>query len=184
MKTTIITMISALASICWVQAFDLEKASTTRFKVSYVESEKLPPLTVIPKQFSGREGALKYEAEATESGKDRQVIDEMRRIYLRDLYFPIRVTDNETGNTYEVQADRRTIVARTKEGKVIWRVNPFEDAKLKPYRVQYPFIVYFGRSTMAIQDGKGDRFLGVAFNSSQFGVVNLADGSFTFEGQD
>ena len=184
MKTTILMMMLVFASISSLRAFDVEKASTKRFKVSYVEFKKIPSLTMIPKEFYGREQALKDEQGAVNAGVSSEEVDQIRRIHLRDMYFPIRVTDTETGITYEVQSDRRTIVAKKKDGTMIWKVNPFEDANLKPYRVKHPFITYFGRSTIATQAGRGDRFLGVAFNSSQFGEINLANGSFVFSGQD
>ena len=184
MKATLLASILTLSSLCLAQAFDPEKASTERFKVSFVETDKLPPLSEISKLFYGRESALKGQKELIELGADAKRLDQFRRTRLRHLYFPIRITDTETGNIYEVQKDRRTIVGKTRDGKLLWKVNPFEDAKLKPYRVKHPIITYFGKSTMPVRTEKGDRFLGVAFNSSQFGVIDLSSGSFTFHGND
>ncbi len=184
MKATLLASILTLSSLCLAQAFDPEKAGTARFKVSYVETDKLPPLSEISELIDGRERALKEEMELIQLGADAKRLDQFRRTRLRYMYFPIRVSDTETGNTYEVQKDRRTIVAKTRDGKLLWKANPFEDAKLKPYRVKHPIISYFGRSTTAVQAGNGDRFLGVGFNSSQFGVIDLSNGDFTFSGND
>jgi hypothetical protein len=184
MNTTTLVVLLALALIPCGHAFDVEMASTERFKVSYVEPKKLPTLEAISKQFFGREHVLKMEQEAIASGVTGKELRKVRRIQLEYYYFPIRVTDSKTGNTYEVQKDRRTIIARTNDGKVIWKANPFEDGQLGPYRVEHPFIVYFGKSANAINAGNGNHFLGIAYNSSQFGQIRLADGSFQFGGND
>jgi hypothetical protein len=167
-----------------VQAFDTKWASSDRFKVSYVEAGNLPPLTQIPRMFSGRAEALDLDERLVKTGADAKELANVRRESLRDLYFPIRITDVKTGNIYEVQMDRRTIIARARDGKELWRVNPFVDAKLKPYRVDYPFINYFGRITGPVQPDMEKRFLQVNFNSSQYGRIDLKDGSFTMLGQD
>lgn len=180
MKTTILITILTHAFIVCGEAFDVEKASTERFKVSYVEPKELPTLAVISKDFSGRDDVLEMEQKAIESGVAAEELNRIRRIQLEYYHFPIRVTDTETGNTYEVQSDRRSIVAKTKDGKLIWKANP----KVGKYRVEHPFIVYFGKSTNAINAGKGDGFLGLAYNSSVFGRIDLTDGSFHFEGND
>jgi hypothetical protein len=180
MKTTILITILTFAFIAYGLAFDVDKASTKRFKVSYVEPDKLPDLTVISKKFQGREQVLELEQGWIRSGATAEELNRIRRTQLQHYYFPILVTDTDTGNTYEVQSDRRSIVAKTKDGELIWKVSP----NAGTYRVEHPFIVYFGRSTSAIADGKGDRFLGIAFNSSVFGKIDLTNGSFHHEGND
>ena len=180
MNTAILTTLVVFAFISCGQAFDVEKASTERFKVSYVEPKILPALAVISKQFAGRDHVLKMEQEAIESGITAEELNRIRRIQLQYYHFPIRVTDSETGKSYEVQGDRRTIIAKTKDGKVIWKVNP----ETGNYRREHPFIMYFGKSTNAINAGKGGRFLGIAYDSSVFGQIDLSDGSFHFGGND
>jgi hypothetical protein len=180
MKTTPLIALFAFAITPCGLAFDVEKASTQRFKVSYVSPKELPALAVIPKQFSGRDEVLKTEREAIEAGTTTEELNRFRRIQLEHYYFPIRVTDSQNGNIYEVQSDRRTIIAKTKNGELIWKVSP----NAGTYRVEHPFIVYFGRSTSAVAGGKGDRFLGIAFNSSVFGQIDLTNGSFHHEGND
>lgn len=159
--TLLAGVLSALA-INLLPAFEVEQASSKRFKGSYVESESVPSLSVIPKQFHGRARALRNERQAIEAGMAKEEIDEIRRLFLREMYVPIRVTDPKTGTVYEVQSNRRTTTATSKAGKILWKVNPFKDAKLKPYRVPHPFIGYIGKSTRAERAEKGDLFLAVS----------------------
>lgn len=47
---------------------DTERASSQRFKVAYVEDKKLPPLTVISKDFDEREELLQFEKRMVAAG--------------------------------------------------------------------------------------------------------------------
>lgn len=105
-------------------------------------------------------------------------------MHFRDALFPIRVTDAITGVVYEVHEDRRTVSASKADGTLIWRVNPFKDAGLEPYRMKHPIIVDFGKAPSHYPAGQRDRYLSLGFNSSQFGVIELSTGAFTFAGQD
>lgn len=163
-------------------AFDTEKASDKRFKVSFVEPEELPPISDLPAYFPDRESVISDEALSVKRGDPAEDIRKMRVLHFRYGLYPIRVVDQETGNTYEVQGDRRTIIAKKRDGEILWKVNPFVDAKLEPYRVEHPFIVYFGKSPNR-SNLKGP-VLGINFSSSQFGNIELATGKFHFGGQD
>ena len=165
-----------------VSAFDTDKASTERFKVAYVEPKEIPPLTDLPHYFTERAEAIRNEQIATKRGDDPKDILKMRQLYLRQALYTIRVTDKETGIVYEVQSDRRTISATKQDGTMIWKVNPFVDAKLEPYRVKHPFIGYFGKNLN--QSNIKEPVLGISFNSSQFGVIELESGKFHFSGND
>ena len=162
-------------------AFDTEKASDARFQVAYVEPVTPPDLSVLPSYYGNRAMALADEAAALRRGVSADV-DYVRKLHLRAAVYPIRVTDRESGIVYEVRNDRRTITATRPTGEVIWTVDPFVDARLKPYRMEHPVIVYFGPS--AGRDNRKGPFLAVTFNSSQFGVLDLATGKFDFAGQD
>lgn len=163
-------------------AFDAEKASDQRFKVSFVEPKELPPLSDLPAYFPNREMVIADDALSVKRGDPAEDIRMMRVLHFRYGLYPIRVVDQETGNTYEVQSDRRTIIAKKRNGELIWKVNPFVDAKLGPYRVQHPFITYFGKS--ANRSNLKGPVLSIAFSSSQFGDIELATGKFHFGGQD
>ena len=165
-----------------VSAFDTDKASTDRFKVAYVEPKVTPPLTDLPPYFNERAEAIRNEQIETKRGDDPKDILKMRQLYLRQALYPIRVTDKETGIVYEVQSDRRTITATKHDGTLVWKVSPFVDAKLEPYRFKHPFIVYFGKALN--QSNIKEPVLGISFNSSQFGVIELESGKFHFGGND
>jgi hypothetical protein len=165
-----------------VSAFDTKKASTDRFTVVYVEPKEVPPLSDLPSHFTERAEAIRNEEIALKRGDDPKDILQMRQLYLRQALYPIRATDKETGIIYEVQSDRRTITATKPDGTLVWKVNPFVDAKLEPYRFKHPFIVYFGKTLN--QSNIKEPVLGIAFNSSQGGVIELESGKFHFGGND
>jgi hypothetical protein len=91
--------------------------------------------------------------------------------------------DPATGVILYVETDGRHVAAISPEGKLLWLKNPFVDANLQPYRVPRPTIFTMGHSNWTPPGGTKDAFVGLGFNSSQFGVINLRTGEFTFEGQ-
>ncbi|MBI4851268.1 MAG: hypothetical protein HY819_05520 [Acidobacteria bacterium] len=105
---------------------------------------------------------------------------------------PLTYKDKESGIILYVETNGRHISAINKDGEVIWLRNPFEDANLKAYRVDYPQITYLGAAqkwmidSMIVEDPVNSKhtFVEIDFNSSQFGVINLTNGKFTFMGQD
>ena len=165
-----------------ISAFDTEKASTERFKVTYVEPKVTPPLTDLPDYFNERDQAIRNEQIQIKRGDDPEDILKMRQLYLRRALYPIQVTDKETGIVYEVQGDRRTITATKPDGTLVWKVNPFKDAKLKRYRSDHPFIVKIWRPKNPTNQ-KGD-YLSIYFTGGQQGDLDLASGHYTYTGQD
>jgi hypothetical protein len=182
MKPLLLVAVLLLCTHRFASAFDPKAASTERFKVEYVEPAKTPDISALPIYYQQRDAAIRDEQEAIKKGLKPEAIEEMRRIHFRNSLYPIRATDLVTGIIYEVQSDRRTIVAKSPVGKIIWQANPFEDAKLMPYRFEHPFIVYFGKSN---NNGRlNGEILDVAFNSSQFGDIELESGKFHNGGRD
>jgi len=127
-------------------AFDTEKASTKRFKVEYVEADTVPPMSKLPHYYLGRQDAIDNEQRSIKFGASTEELLRYRKSEFQYAVYPIRVTDKKTGNVYVLQSDRRTIIAKKPNGEVIWTLNPFRDVKGKGYRVEYPFIHYFGKS--------------------------------------
>jgi hypothetical protein len=84
--------------------------------------------------------------------------------------------DSASGIIIYVETDGRHVVAISPEGKILWRKDPFIDAGLMPYRMARPTISFIG----AGRDGT----IGIRFNSSQSGTMDIATGAFTFDGQD
>ncbi len=97
---------------------------------------------------------------------------------------PQTYKDAESGTTFYVESDGRHVSAIDKEGKILWNRNPFVDGKLQPYRFKIPVIVFIGEpSKWQIEDRKG-RYIAISFNSSQFGIIDMANGDFIWMGQD
>ena len=183
MKTLPITYI-LLAALCLPAiAFDTEKASTERFKVAYVEPKELPSLETLPSYYPEREVALRNEKEHIQLGTSPEALNQFRRMHLRQALYPIHVTDKETGIVYEVQSDRRTITATKPDGTIVWKVNPFVDAKLKPYRSDHPFIVEIWSPKTNVSNRKAP-YLSIVFTGGQCGDLDLASGRYTYTGQD
>ena len=81
--------------------------------------------------------------------------------------------------------DGRHLIGRDSGGKALWRRDPFVDAKLEPYRVEFPRIIWIGSPSR--ECGKVLHYkhcVGISYDSTQFGVVSIKDGSFVFLGQD
>ena len=92
--------------------------------------------------------------------------------------------DKESGITFYVESDGRHVAALNAEGKILWHRDPFVEAKLEPYRFERPVIVFIGQPhPTSIEDRKG-KFIAISFNSSQFGILDVATGNFTFLGND
>jgi hypothetical protein len=162
--------------------FEMEHASNERFKVEYVLPNRIPQITELPVWVQDRKEHIESEELAIKRGDSKDDIVRQRQRFLRLLMYPIRVTDNETGFVYVVAKDRRTISAMNSNGEIAWIANPFEDAKLRPYRFIHPFIVYLG--PLRPQNNPRPFKLRVGFNSSQYGDIELASGKFHFCGQD
>lgn len=165
--------------------FDTEKASTKRFKVEYVEPDTVPPMTKLPDYYQNRQEAIDCEQRLIGRGTSTEEILRYRKQEFRYAVYPIRVTDVQTGNVYEVQSDRRTIIAKKPGGEVIWTLIPYKDLEGgKPsYRgVKHPFISFFGKSDN-MTDLKGP-VLGISYTTSAFGDIELKTGKFHWLGND
>lgn len=84
---------------------------------------------------------------------------------------------------YLVESDGRHVKAVTCDAVLLWRVNPFDDAALQPYRLEEPRIVTIGPSHSS-SPFQLHTFVAIAYDSSQFGVLHPETGFFTFLGQD
>ena len=102
---------------------------------------------------------------------------------------PQAYKDKESGTIFYVESDGRHLAAIDSNAKLLWTREPFVDAKLKPYRTYQPQIVFVGAlDPNALDDWakrKGSRkVLSIRFNSTQFGVLDITNGDFTFLGND
>jgi hypothetical protein len=101
------------------------------------------------------------------------------RINDNETVEPKVLTDPKTRITYYLESDGRHVSAIDPDGKILWHRDPFNEANLWPYRVSKPVIKYFVFAEKAAQPA-----IDVGFSSTQFGVMDLATGSFQFQGQD
>jgi hypothetical protein len=100
---------------------------------------------------------------------------------------PYEYTNTNSGAILRVEKDGRHIKAIGLEGRILWSSDPFADSHLAFYRTRAPRIVYIGEASQSSQEywgRKGKEVVALVFNSSQFGVIDVATGEFMFEGQD
>jgi hypothetical protein len=91
--------------------------------------------------------------------------------------------DPNSGTLLYVETDGRHVVAISGDGKLLWNRDPFKDAHLAFYRTEKPKIVYIGPVSKS-DHPDWDKFVAIAFNSSQHGLLKVSDGEFRFRGQD
>ena len=106
-----------------------------------------------------------------------------------DYRGPLTYADRATETLFYVESDGRHISAIRFDGKVVWTRDPYADAELDraPYRVKDRKIVSIGRAEPARLPKGFDRrkvYLSIAFNSTDFGVVDASNGNFTYFGRD
>lgn len=119
----------------------------------------------------------------------RRYFEAMNERFLSDgpsTITPIEVAVPCSDIVLHVEADGRTVWAAGKSGRRLWSEDPFERARMTPYRFRRPVI--HSVSPPAMQNGRcraGDRrFVYLRYNSSQFGELDARTGRFAFGGQD
>ena len=97
---------------------------------------------------------------------------------------PTPYVDQQSGVTYSVARDGRHVIARSHDGRLLWKRNSFVDAKMKPYRVSRPRINFIDKAKSSWLIGESGSYIGIGFDSSQFGIINTETGNFRYLGQD
>ena len=92
--------------------------------------------------------------------------------------------DKDSGLLFYVESDGRHVAAINADGKIVWIRDPFNDAKLPPYRLAHPQIVEIGEPLPWMIEGRKGHFVRVNFNSSQTLILDVASGDPTWMGQD
>jgi len=107
-------------------------------------------------------------------------------VYLRPFPGPQVYKDPNSGTLLYVETDGRHVAAISGDGKLLWNRDPFKDGHLSFYRTEKPQIVYIGpvKKSAHLDGGKPDEFVGIRFNSSQFGLLRISSGEFQGLGQD
>ncbi|HEV7404429.1 MAG TPA: hypothetical protein VGO11_15925 [Chthoniobacteraceae bacterium] len=131
--------------------------------------------------------ALRALYERATKGKDRtlagEIAAELRRLgvilpYEESLQ-PKALVHPTTHVVYYLESDGRTVSAISPEGKILWHRDPLRDAGVGPYRYAKPVINGF----IFADKTPEPKALSIGYNSSQFGLLDLATGDFRFQGQ-
>jgi hypothetical protein len=112
----------------------------------------------------------------------------------KTITLPYILRDDDNGITYEVEADGRHVGATDGYGALLWYRDPFADAHLEYYRTDKPQIVGFAihkrkpsedwTFVEKVMRKKGvSAYIGIRFNSSQAGFMDVTTGDFHFTGQ-
>ena len=106
--------------------------------------------------------------------------------HLTDSPGPQVYKDPTSATLLYVESDGRHVAAISCDGKLLWNRDPFKDAHLPFYRTEKPQIVYIGPASKFHHPAgeKPESFVGISFNSSQFGLMRISNGEFLFSGQD
>lgn len=102
------------------------------------------------------------------------------------IALPHTYKDADSGILFYVESDGQHVTAIKPDGKILWSREPFGDAHLDFYRTKTPRIVYIERIDEAhnwMLKGKSGKYIGIRFNSSQSGILDVKTGDFTFMGQ-
>lgn len=103
------------------------------------------------------------------------------------ISFPYTYKDTNSGISFRVEIDGRHITAINSEGRTNWCRDPFTDSHLEFYRTKTPVIRYLGKSHKQSEEywsKRGKKVLGLTYNSSQSGELDIETGDFFFGGQD
>jgi hypothetical protein len=106
--------------------------------------------------------------------------------YLEPFPGPQVYKDPNSGTLFYVETDGRHVAAISDKGKLLWTKDPFKDAHLPFYRTEKPQIVYIGPAPKGVHPPgeESNKFVSIAFNSSQSGLLKMSNGDFEFLGQD
>ena len=106
--------------------------------------------------------------------------------YLKPFPGPQVYKDPNSGTLFYVETDGRHVAAVSGKGKLLWTKDPFKDARLSFYRTEKPQIVYIGPAPKGVHPPgeESNKFVSIAFNSSQSGLLRMSNGDFEFLGQD
>ncbi len=96
--------------------------------------------------------------------------------------------DPQTRTVFYVETDGRHLSAIGPDGKLLWTRNPYVDAGSHYYR-RKEVITYLGPlpaeyAHLATKQKVGGPFIQIAFDSTQFGAVDVKTGTFFNLGQD
>jgi hypothetical protein len=101
--------------------------------------------------------------------------------------------DQDSGTIFYFESDGQHVTALDKDGAVLWHKNPVEEGGLKGSSVDgktaWPTICAagppLGWMVKTMQDrGKHGEYLGISFNTREFGLLDKLTGEYTHMGRD
>jgi hypothetical protein len=101
---------------------------------------------------------------------------------------PLILVDSLTNNRFVLDSAHIFITAYDKNGKILWKTDPFIDNSLEEYRTKRPFIVNFQFtvnhwcSKGNVEDGT--KVIWINYINTQAGYIETKSGKFHFCGQD
>jgi hypothetical protein len=92
------------------------------------------------------------------------------------------LSDDSTKTLFILDTSQVFIIALDSMGRQLWRTDPWKDNHIEMYRIQRPVIVKFFFANNEWTNNK--EAIWIVYNNTQFGIVEKANGKFTWFGQD
>ena len=95
----------------------------------------------------------------------------------------IKIIDPGTKNYYVLDAPHIYITAYDKNGKKLWKIDPYMDGQMGEYRTKRPIIVDFKFVKESFSSTKVET-ISIVYDNTEFGYVNLNTGRYSSMGRD
>ena len=95
----------------------------------------------------------------------------------------IKITDPDTKNYYVLDAPHIYITAYDRNGKKLWKTDPYMDNQMGEYRTKRPVIVDFKFVTENFSSTKVET-ISIVYDNTEFGYENLKTGKYHSLGRD
>jgi hypothetical protein len=92
------------------------------------------------------------------------------------------LVDSLSGDRFILDTTQIIVTAINYKNDTLWSTDPWKDYKLPIYRVNRPKITYFILTKN--EHTNNQEVIWIAYNNSQFGILNKKTGKFTWFGQD
>lgn len=152
------------------------------FAVAVIASDREPPGSTTSTFVDHKNNTVVYSNSVSGSNWTLKINPPPTPIPLPHIY-----KEAASGILFYVESDGRHVTAINPDGKILWSSDPFADAHLEFYRTKTPRIVYIGKVSQRAESywvAKGKRVIGITFNSSQFGEIDMKTGEFMSGGRD
>jgi hypothetical protein len=95
---------------------------------------------------------------------------------------PLTLVDDLTKTKFILDTAQNEITATDITGRTLWTIDPRKDGNLDTYRIDHTKIIYF---KLEFDEHTAHKeVIKIAYNNSQFGIIDKETGKFTFHGQD